>query len=65
VKKRSIIFQTPAAHVCVVQAAPGLGLNAHAILKRVRDGRFALDPAQSAAQVFCFLLIEIVDHTRP
>ena len=63
-EKRSICLQTTAPDVSVAQVARRYGLNANLIFKWVRDARFAPGARQSAAQVPCFLPVEIVDHAR-
>ena len=63
-EKRSICLQTTAPDVSVAQVARRYGLNANLIFKWVRDPRFAPGAEQSAAQVPCFLPVEIVDPSR-
>ena len=63
-EKRSICLQTMAPDVSVAQVARRYALNANMIFKWLRDGRYAPEPAQAAADTPCFLPVEIVDRAR-
>jgi transposase len=63
-EKRSICLQTAASEVSVAQVARRYALNANLIFKWLRDARYAPGQAQAAADMPCFLPVEIADHAR-
>ena len=67
-EKRSICFQTVAPGVSVAQVARRYAMNANMVFKWLHDPRYAPEADSlieaSAADVACFLPVEIVDHPR-
>jgi len=67
-EKRSICFQTTAPGVSVAQVARRYAMNANMIFKWLRDPRYAPEAEPvveaNAADVACFLPVEIVDRPQ-
>ena len=67
-EKRSICFQTMAPGVSVAQVARRYAMNANMVFKWLRDPRYAPEAEPmieaSAADVACFLPVEIVGQPR-
>ena len=61
-EKQSICLQTTAADVSVAQVVRRYAMNANLIFVWLRDARFTPEETQAAADVPCFLPVEIVAH---